>query len=91
MFFDHKWITGTRAAMLHGGTVSEDEREIATRESDSTIAWSTATRCKMTCRVSKYSFMAAFDGPGPFSRGQYNRDMLPEVNITQWRKGSQWV
>lgn len=39
---------------------------------------------------SKYSFMGAFDDPGPFGRGRYNPDMLPEVNISQWRKGSQW-
>lgn len=39
---------------------------------------------------SRYSFMGAFDDPGPFGRGRYNQNMLPEVNITQWRKGSQW-
>lgn len=39
---------------------------------------------------SKYSFMGAFDDPGPFGRGRYNPDMLPEVNLSQWRKGSQW-
>ncbi|KAI7724800.1 hypothetical protein M8C21_031225, partial [Ambrosia artemisiifolia] len=39
---------------------------------------------------SKYSFMGAFDDPGPFGRGRYNPNMLPEVNISQWRKGSQW-
>ncbi|XP_057480688.1 glycosyltransferase BC10-like [Actinidia eriantha] len=39
---------------------------------------------------SKYSFMGAFDDPGPFGRGRYNANMAPEVNITQWRKGSQW-
>ncbi|KAE9459146.1 hypothetical protein C3L33_08953, partial [Rhododendron williamsianum] len=39
---------------------------------------------------SKYSFMGAFDDPGPFGRGRYNSNMAPEVNITQWRKGSQW-
>lgn len=39
---------------------------------------------------SKYSFINAFDDPGPFGRGRYNENMAPEVNITQWRKGSQW-
>lgn len=39
---------------------------------------------------SKYSFMGAFDDPGQFGRGRYNANMLPEVNISQWRKGSQW-
>lgn len=39
---------------------------------------------------SKYSFMGAFDDPGPYGRGRYNDNMLPEVNITKWRKGSQW-
>ncbi|CAL5429254.1 unnamed protein product [Camellia sinensis] len=39
---------------------------------------------------SKHSFVGAFDDPGPFGRGRYNQNMLPEVNITQWRKGSQW-
>nr|DAD48915.1 TPA_asm: hypothetical protein HUJ06_018852 [Nelumbo nucifera] len=39
---------------------------------------------------SRYSFMGAFDDPGPYGRGRYNQNMAPEVNITQWRKGSQW-
>ncbi|KAI4376972.1 hypothetical protein MLD38_014672 [Melastoma candidum] len=39
---------------------------------------------------SKYSFMGAFDDPGPYGRGRYNENMAPEVNITHWRKGSQW-
>ncbi|CAA3011005.1 Glycosyl transferase, family 14 [Olea europaea subsp. europaea] len=39
---------------------------------------------------SKYSFIGAFDDLGPYGRGRYNYNMLPEVNITQWRKGSQW-
>ncbi|KAL9230367.1 hypothetical protein vseg_005729 [Gypsophila vaccaria] len=39
---------------------------------------------------SKKSFIGAFDDPGPFGRGRYNDNMAPEVNITQWRKGSQW-
>ena len=39
---------------------------------------------------SKYSFTGAFDDPGRYGRGRYNENMAPEVNITQWRKGSQW-
>ncbi|KAK1375831.1 glycosyltransferase BC10 [Heracleum sosnowskyi] len=39
---------------------------------------------------SKYSFIGAFDDPGPFGRGRYNYMMAPEVEITHWRKGSQW-
>ncbi|EXB66899.1 hypothetical protein L484_019537 [Morus notabilis] len=39
---------------------------------------------------SKFSFMGAFDDPGPYGRGRYNDNMLPEVNISRWRKGSQW-
>ncbi|KAK6236780.1 Glycosyl transferase [Theobroma cacao] len=41
-------------------------------------------------KKSKYSFIGAFDDPGPYGRGRYNENMAPEVNITQWRKGSQW-
>ncbi|CAI9286325.1 unnamed protein product [Lactuca saligna] len=39
---------------------------------------------------SRFSFMGAFDEPGPYGRGRYDDKMLPEVNIDQWRKGSQW-
>ncbi|XP_076889640.1 glycosyltransferase BC10-like [Bidens hawaiensis] len=39
---------------------------------------------------SKYSFIGSFDDPGPHGRGRYDPNMLPEVNISQWRKGSQW-
>uniref|UniRef100_M1B318 Core-2/I-branching beta-1,6-N-acetylglucosaminyltransferase family protein n=2 Tax=Solanum tuberosum TaxID=4113 RepID=M1B318_SOLTU len=39
---------------------------------------------------SKHSFVGAFDDPGPYGRGRYDENMLPEVNISQWRKGSQW-
>ncbi|XP_047321413.1 glycosyltransferase BC10-like [Impatiens glandulifera] len=39
---------------------------------------------------SKYSFIGAFDDPGPYGRGRYDPNMAPEVNITHWRKGSQW-
>lgn len=39
---------------------------------------------------SKHSFVGAFDDPGPYGRGRYNEKMAPLVNITKWRKGSQW-
>ncbi|XP_058073998.1 glycosyltransferase BC10-like [Magnolia sinica] len=39
---------------------------------------------------SRHSFMGAFDDPGQYGRGRYNESMAPEVNISQWRKGSQW-
>ncbi|PIN22803.1 hypothetical protein CDL12_04481 [Handroanthus impetiginosus] len=39
---------------------------------------------------SQFSFIGAFDEPGPNGRGRYNEKMSPEVNITDWRKGSQW-
>ncbi|KAJ4836969.1 hypothetical protein Tsubulata_025279 [Turnera subulata] len=41
-------------------------------------------------KKSKYSYIGAFDDHGPYGRGRYNRSMAPEVNITNWRKGSQW-
>ncbi|CAN4100113.1 unnamed protein product [Withania somnifera] len=40
--------------------------------------------------LSEFSFMSAFDDPGPVGRGRYNPKMLPQIKITQWRKGSQW-
>ncbi|KAK9141958.1 hypothetical protein Syun_011358 [Stephania yunnanensis] len=39
---------------------------------------------------SRYSFLGAFDDPGPYGRGRYNDNMAPEVNLSQWRKASQW-
>ncbi|CAI9114261.1 OLC1v1014940C1 [Oldenlandia corymbosa var. corymbosa] len=39
---------------------------------------------------SRFSFMGSFDEDSPFGRGRYNENMSPEVNITEWRKGSQW-
>ncbi|KAF6139684.1 hypothetical protein GIB67_002489 [Kingdonia uniflora] len=39
---------------------------------------------------SRYSFMGAFDDPGPYGRGRYNGNLAPDVNITDWRKSSQW-
>ncbi|XP_051134838.1 glycosyltransferase BC10-like [Andrographis paniculata] len=36
------------------------------------------------------SFMGSYDDPGPYGRGRYDENMTPEVNLTDWRKGSQW-
>lgn len=41
-------------------------------------------------KKSKYSFVGSFDDLGPYGRGRYRSYMAPEVNITEWRKGSQW-
>ncbi|ONK75923.1 uncharacterized protein A4U43_C03F22000 [Asparagus officinalis] len=39
---------------------------------------------------SKHSFIGAVDDVGPYGRGRYDLRMMPEVNISDWRKGSQW-
>ncbi|KAL6585123.1 hypothetical protein OROMI_004412 [Orobanche minor] len=39
---------------------------------------------------SRFSFIGAFDEPGPNGRGRYDENMSPLVNLTNWRKGSQW-
>jgi len=39
---------------------------------------------------SQRSFVGSFDDPSPHGRGRYNLKMVPEVNLSQWRKGSQW-
>ncbi|XP_023000362.1 uncharacterized protein LOC111494618 isoform X1 [Cucurbita maxima] len=39
---------------------------------------------------SRFSFVSAFDEPGIIGRGRYNESLAPEVNLTNWRKGSQW-
>uniref|UniRef100_A0A803NZB1 Glycosyl transferase n=1 Tax=Cannabis sativa TaxID=3483 RepID=A0A803NZB1_CANSA len=39
---------------------------------------------------SRYSFMGSFDEDGPYGRGRYNENMAPKVNLSDWRKGSQW-
>ncbi|KAL9227263.1 hypothetical protein vseg_002975 [Gypsophila vaccaria] len=39
---------------------------------------------------SKYSFMGSLDELGRDGRGRYNESMAPEVNLTEWRKSSQW-
>ncbi|KAM7255728.1 hypothetical protein ACFE04_008626 [Oxalis oulophora] len=39
---------------------------------------------------SPHSFMGSFDEDGPYGRGRYNPNMIPEVTLSEWRKGSQW-
>lgn len=39
---------------------------------------------------STFSYVEAYDDPGPNGRGRYNRRMSPHVKLEQWRKGSQW-
>ncbi|KAM1431056.1 hypothetical protein ACFX2I_047050 [Malus domestica] len=39
---------------------------------------------------SNQSFLNSFDDPRKPGRGRYNPQMYPMINITNWRKGSQW-
>ncbi|XP_061338352.1 glycosyltransferase BC10-like [Gastrolobium bilobum] len=39
---------------------------------------------------SSLSFLGSFDDPTKAGRGRYNPKMRPVINITDWRKGSQW-
>lgn len=39
---------------------------------------------------SRHSFMGLFDENEPYGWGRYNPNMTPEVNLTEWQKGSQW-
>lgn len=39
---------------------------------------------------SSLSFLGSFDDPGKAGRRRYNPKMWPIINITDWRKGSQW-
>ncbi|KAG0497157.1 hypothetical protein HPP92_001848 [Vanilla planifolia] len=39
---------------------------------------------------SRHSFVDSFDHPGPQARGRYNPLMAPLIDVSQWRKGSQW-
>ncbi|XP_048232061.1 glycosyltransferase BC10 isoform X1 [Ricinus communis] len=39
---------------------------------------------------SEYSFVESYDDPTRYGRGRYNRKMLPDIRLYQWRKGSQW-
>ncbi|CAN6864706.1 unnamed protein product [Brassica oleracea] len=36
------------------------------------------------------SYIGSFDDPRTPGRGRYNPKMYPPINITHWRKGSQW-
>ncbi|KAH7556892.1 hypothetical protein JRO89_XS11G0008300 [Xanthoceras sorbifolium] len=39
---------------------------------------------------SRSSFLGSFDEPRKLGRGRYNPKMWPVINITHWRKDSQW-
>ncbi|XP_059590149.1 glycosyltransferase BC10 isoform X2 [Vitis vinifera] len=39
---------------------------------------------------SNQSFIASYDDPRKVGRGRYNPQMSPTINISEWRKGSQW-
>lgn len=39
---------------------------------------------------SRFSYVGAFDDPSPHGRGRYDPNMAPEVDISLWRKASQW-
>ncbi|KAK5817969.1 hypothetical protein PVK06_022898 [Gossypium arboreum] len=40
--------------------------------------------------TSNLSFLSLYDDPRKVDRGRYNPQMSPMINITNWRKGSQW-
>lgn len=40
--------------------------------------------------ASNLSFLGSFDDPRKPGRGRYNPQMWPAINISDWRKGSQW-
>lgn len=39
---------------------------------------------------SVHSFVDSYDDPTRYGRGRYSRQMLPDIKLYQWRKGSQW-
>ncbi|XP_050229072.1 glycosyltransferase BC10-like [Mercurialis annua] len=39
---------------------------------------------------STLSFVQSYDDPKKRGRGRYNHTMSPTINVTNWRKGSQW-
>ncbi|GAV63271.1 Branch domain-containing protein [Cephalotus follicularis] len=39
---------------------------------------------------SVHSFVESYDEPTRYGRGRYSRKMLPDIQLYQWRKGSQW-
>ncbi|KAK6925275.1 Glycosyl transferase, family 14 [Dillenia turbinata] len=40
---------------------------------------------------SKESFIESYDDPSKVGRGRYNKQMLPAISLSDWRKGSQWI
>ncbi|KAK6945537.1 Glycosyl transferase, family 14 [Dillenia turbinata] len=39
---------------------------------------------------SAHSFVESYDDPSRYGRGRYSRSMLPDIQLKNWRKGSQW-
>ncbi|PIA33356.1 hypothetical protein AQUCO_04100045v1 [Aquilegia coerulea] len=39
---------------------------------------------------STHSFVSSVDDPTKGGRGRYNKEMLPKISLSDWRKGSQW-
>ena len=39
---------------------------------------------------STFSFVQSYDDPTRYGRGRYSRNMLPDIHLRHWRKGSQW-
>lgn len=39
---------------------------------------------------SAHSFVESYDDPTRYGRGRYSRNMLPDIQLRHWRKGSQW-
>ncbi|KAK2393001.1 hypothetical protein P8452_15100 [Trifolium repens] len=39
---------------------------------------------------SAHSFVESYDDPSRYGRGRYSRNMLPDIQLKHWRKGSQW-
>ncbi|RRT82928.1 hypothetical protein B296_00018975 [Ensete ventricosum] len=40
---------------------------------------------------SAHSFVQSFDENSPLGRGRYNHRMAPDIVLSQWRKGSEWL
>lgn len=39
---------------------------------------------------SSHSFVESYDDPSRVGRGRYNNHMKPDIELSDWRKGSQW-
>ncbi|KAG9130376.1 hypothetical protein Leryth_004253 [Lithospermum erythrorhizon] len=39
---------------------------------------------------SAHSFVESYDDPSRYGRGRYSRRMMPDIQLSEWRKGSQW-